>query len=127
MWDRFSSFVGRHRRRIAAGLLVVFVLIVALDLSGTVPRETRLAYDLGPAHDEVRSIELAYTCGEEAVEHARRRYPDGAPARVSDALDLVPGRYEVRLDIGYVDGHVETRQGQFEAPADGLVVVSWTD
>jgi hypothetical protein len=127
VWDRFSSYVQEHRRRIAAALLVFFVLGVALDLAHTVPRETRLAFDLGPDHGQVRSVALAYSCGDEAVEQARRRYPEGAPARVSDTLDLVPGRYEVRLDVEYADGHVATRQGQFDAPAEGVVVVSWQD
>ncbi len=127
MWDRVSGYVREHRRRIAGALLVIFVLGIALDLARTVPRETQLAFDLGTDHDDVRSIELAYTCGDEAVEHARHRYPRGAPARLTDALDLVPGRYQVRLDVAYADGHVRTHEGQFEAPAEGVVVVSWRE
>lgn len=127
MWERVSGFFADNRRRIAGAVLVVFVLVVAIDLSRTVPRETRLAFDLGPDHDDVRAIELAYTCGDEAVEQARHRYPDGAPARLTDTLDLVPGRYEVRVDLVFVDGHVLTHEGHFVAPADGLVVVQWTD
>jgi hypothetical protein len=125
VWDRVSSYVKENRRRIAGALLVFFVLGIALDLSQTVPRETQLAFDLGADHDDVRSVELAYTCGEEAVEHARHRYPTGAPARLSDALDLVPGHYEVRMDVTYADGRLRTREGQFDAPAEGVVVVSW--
>ena len=127
MWDRVSALLERHRRRIAGLVLVLFVLGVALDLSRTVPRQTELAYDLGADHYDVRSVELAYTHGEEAVEQSRHRYPDGAPARLTDALDLVPGRYEVRVDLSYQDGHVVTHEGRFEAPAEGTVVVQWTD
>lgn len=127
MWERVSAALRENRRRIAGLLLGVFVLAVALDLSRTVPRETRLSFDLGGDHDAIRSIDLAYTCGDEAVEQARHRYPEGAPAHLSDALDLVPGHYEVRLDAVYADGHIRTREGQFDAPAEGLVVVQWAD
>lgn len=127
MWERVSSYLREHRRRIAGFALVLFVLTVALDLSHTVPHETQLAFDLGADHDDVRSIALAYTHGEEAVEQARHRYPAGAPSRVSDTLDLVPGRYEVRLDLVYADGHTRSREGQFDAPGEGVVVVSWAD
>ena len=125
MWERVSSYLQQHRRRIAAFVLVLFVLTVAVDLSRTVPRETQLAFDLGTGHGDIRSIAMFYTHGEEAVEQARHRYPDGAPSRVTDALDLVPGRYEVRLDLVYADGHVAAREGQFDAPGEGVVVVSW--
>ena len=127
MWERVSVVLKEHRRRIAGMALVVFVLVVALDLSHTVPRETRLAFDLGPDHDAVRSVELAYTHGDESVELARHRYPSGAPSRVTDTLDLVPGRYEVRMDLSYDDGHVTVHEGQFEAPSEGVIVVQWTD
>lgn len=127
MWDRLSRFVEQYRRRIAGFLLVFFVLGVGLDLSRTVPREARLAFELGPRHDAVRAITLDYAFGDEDVEHARHRYPDGAPARVSDTLDLVPGRYDVTLELEYADGHVERRDAQFEAPTEGVVVVSWPD
>ncbi len=127
MWDRVSVLVEQHRRRIAGVVLVLFVLGVALDLSHTVPRQTQLAYDLGADHRDVRMVELAYTHGEEAVEQARHRYSDGAPARLTDEIDLVPGRYEVRVDLSYEDGHVVTHEGRFEAPGQGTVVVQWTD
>jgi hypothetical protein len=126
VWERVSSVLRENRRRIAAVVLVVFVLVVGLDLAHTVPRETHLALDLGEGHDLVRSFELSYTCGDESVEQARHRTPDGAPARVSDSLDLVPGHYEVRLDLVYADGHIRTREGQFDVPAEGVVVVQWT-
>lgn len=125
MWERVSSALTENRRRIAGLVLVAFVVLVAVDLSRTVPRETRLRFDLGADHDDVRSVDLAYTCGDEAVEQAMHRYPQGAPSRLSDTLDLVPGRYEVRLDVVYADGHATVREGQFEAPAEGIVVVQW--
>lgn len=126
MWERWSSILRDNRRRIAGFVLVLFVLVVVTDLSRTVPRETQLAFDL-ESHADVREVELTYTVGDEAVEHARHRYPDGAPSRLRDTLDLVPGRYRVRVDLTYEDGHLVTHQGQFDAPSEGLVVVQWTD
>lgn len=125
MWERVSSFVERHRRRLAGLVLVAFVLGVALDLSHTAPRATHLVLELGEGHDEVRAVELDYSVGDEAVEHARHRYPGGAPARIHDELDLVPGRYTLRLDATYADGHRSHREGEFDAPGEGDVVVSW--
>ncbi|MFO0686278.1 MAG: hypothetical protein U0234_29715 [Sandaracinus sp.] len=124
MWATLTTFVETHRRRIATAVLVLFVLVVGLDLAHTVPRETHLAIELGAHHREVRAIELSYVAEEQAALTARRRFPDGAPSRIEDTLDLVPGRYEVRMDLAYEDGHAETREGSFEAPGEGVVVVS---
>ncbi len=124
MWAALTTFVETHRRRIASAVLVIFVLVVGLDLAHTVPRETHLALELGAGHRDVRAIEMSYVAGEQAALTARRRFPEGAPARIEDTVDLVPGRYEVRMDLTYEDGHAESREGAFEAPGDGVVVVS---
>lgn len=124
MWAALTTFVETHRRRIASAVLVLFVLVVGLDLAHTVPRETHLAIEMGSGRHDVRAIELSYVAGEQAALTARRRFPDGAPARLEDTVDLVPGHYEVHVDLSYEDGHVETREGSFEAPGEGTVVVS---
>jgi hypothetical protein len=127
VWERVSIFLRDHRRRIAAVVLLVFVVVVGLDLSQTVPRETHLALDLGGDHAEVRSIALSYTSGDELALEARRRYPDGAPDRLRESLDLMPGHYDVRMHLVYADGRIRTREGQFDVPAEGIVVVQWAD
>lgn len=128
MWDRVSStaffrYVQANRARIASALLAVFVLGVLIDLSSTLPRATSLAYDLGEDHARVRTVALSYTFGDESVREARRHYPEGAPSRIGDTVDLVPGRYRVRLDLSDLDGHVAIREGEFDAPGEGVVVV----
>ena len=125
MYERVSAWVLANRRRIAGALAIVFVFVLAIDLSGTVPRPTVLAFDLGAGHEAVRTVELTYTAGDdELVEHARHRYAEGAPERITDELDLLPGAYDVRIDLEYGDGRREARQGHFDAPGEGLVVVS---
>ena len=123
MWDRVSNYARANRMRIASAVLAVFVLGVLIDLSSTVPRATQVAYDLGDDHARVRTIALSYTFGDESVREARRHYPQGAPERIRDTVDLVPGRYGVRLDLSDLDGHVITREGEFDAPGEGVVVV----
>lgn len=125
MWERVSTFVRSHRRRIAGLVLVLFVLVLVVDLSGTVPRETQLSLDLGEDHDDVRELVIEYSEEGELVHYATRRFADGAPRRLSDHVDLLPGHYAVRLGITYEDGHDAEREGEFDAPADGTVVVSW--
>jgi hypothetical protein len=106
---------------------VVFVLVVVLDLAHTVPHETALALDLGATHDDVRDLVVRYTGDGQLAREAHRHYPSGAPSRVTDTIDLVPGPYVVELELDFADGHVEHREGRFDAPGEGLVVVSWRD
>jgi len=123
VWERVSSWVRERRRRIASAVLAVFVLIVIIDLANTAPRASELAFDLGAGHASIREVTLSYVHGDEAVREARRRFADGAPSRLTDTLDLVPGHYSVHLALTDRDGRVTTRAGEFDAPSDGLVVV----
>ena len=130
MKDRLYALFVQHRKRLAALSLVIFVLVVALDIGSTVPRATSLQLELGDAHAEYREVEITYVEGETegpVVRSARRRYEDGAPSRIADTIDLVPGIHRVQLVLVREDGSSERREGRFEAPGEGAIAVSWDD
>ncbi len=130
MKERLSALLAQHRKRIAGLVLALFVVIVAVDIGGTVPRATSLQLAVGDEHAHVREVEITYTeSGPDGpvVRSARRRYPEGAPSRISDSIDLVPGRYRVQLTLTRDDGTTTRRDGRFEAPGEGAIAVSWDD
>jgi hypothetical protein len=125
--DRIAAFLARHRKRLAGLTLVIFVLVVALDIGHVVPRATTLMLDIGDDHAQYREVEITYVEGESdgpVVRSARRHYEDGAPSRITDGIDLVPGTYRVQLVLTREDGTIERREGRFEAPGEGAIAVS---
>lgn len=130
MKERLAQLFARHRKRLAGLVLAIFVAVVALEIGTAVPRTTTLHLDVGDEHAQVREVEITYVEGAEdgpIVRTARRRYEDGAPSRIEDRIDLVPGDYRVELALVLADGRTELRQGRFEAPGEGAIAVSWDD
>jgi hypothetical protein len=126
--ERLTLLFAKHRKRLAGLVLAIFVAVVAIDVGSNVPRATSLALDVGDDHAHVREVEITYVEGEHegpVVRTARRRYEEGAPSRISDAIDLVPGVYRVQLTLTRDDGTTERREGRFVAPGEGTIAVSW--
>jgi hypothetical protein len=122
-----TALFHKHRRRLATLVLVVFLAIVAIQISGAIPREMRLAFPLGPMHSEVTEAHIAYLSGEEQVQSVTLRWPDGAPALVRQTLDLTPGEYEVSITLVERDGSARHLSGRVSAPSDGVVQVALHD
>ena len=130
MRDRLEALFAQHRKRLAGLALAIFVAVVALDIGSTVPRATSLLLEVGDDHARVREVEITYVEGESdgpVVRRARRRYEEGAPSRITDGIDLVPGTYRVQLALTRADGTTDRREGRFEAPGEGAIAVSWDD
>lgn len=130
MKERLTALFAQHRKRLAGLTLAIFVVVVALDIGSTVPRATSLMLDVGDDHAHVREVEITYVEGDvdgPVVRSARRRYEEGAPSRIADGIDLVPGTYRVQLALTRDDGTTERREGRFEAPGEGAIAVSWGD
>jgi hypothetical protein len=128
--ERLARLFAQHRKRLAGLVLAIFVVIVAIEIGTAVPRATTLLLDVGDDHAHVREVEITYTEGAHegpTVRSARRRYDDGAPSRITDTIDLVPGPYRVELVLGRDDGTTDVREGRFEAPGEGAIAVSWDD
>jgi hypothetical protein len=104
-------------------VLALFVIIVALDLSQAVPRETRLSLQL--AHDDAHftTATITYTADGELVVHSRQHREGGLPSHIDERRDLSPGHYRVEVELSDDTGGSASREGEFDAPADGLVVV----
>lgn len=118
---RLLAFFARHRRRLATLVLGLFLVAVALEIGGAIPRETRVSVPLGPAHAEVTEARIAYEQGEETVHSVTMRWPSGAPAAVRHTLDLSPGDYEVSVWLRERSGRQRQLTGRLTAPADGVV------
>jgi len=121
-WGRALAFYDRHRRRLATLSIGVFLVAVAIEIGGAIPREVDVAYRF-PGHDAVVEATIEYSQERETVREVTLRWPDGAPRVVRDTLDLSPGDYDV--DVWLVDGEGGGRhlQGAVTAPADGVVRV----
>ena len=128
MKERLVALFAQHRKRLSGLLLAAFVVVVALTVGNAVPRATSLRLELGDDHASVREVEITYIEGDAEgpiVRSARRRYDDGAPSRITDSIDLVPGPYRVELGLTRDDGTTEHRAGRFDAPGEGAIAVSW--
>jgi hypothetical protein len=128
--ERLAQLFARHRKRLAGLVLAVFVAIVAIEIGSAVPRATTILLDVGDDHAHVREVEITYVEGTDdgpMVRTSRRHYEEGAPSRITDSIDLVPGIYLVELSLVRDDGSTSIREGRFEAPGDGAIAVSWAD
>jgi hypothetical protein len=105
-------------------VLVLFVLVVALDLSSAVPHATRLRLVLdAPPDTHFDSATITLSREGEVVVRSRRYDAAGLSASLDDEHDLLAGHYEVHVDLRSNDAPPVTREGEFDAPADGLVIV----
>jgi len=121
-WGRALDFYDRYRKRLATLTIGVFVVAVAIEIGGAIPREVDVDYRF-PAHASVVEATIEYSQESETVREVRLRWPDGAPRLVRDTLDLSPGDYDV--DVWLVDREGDGRhlRGSVTAPADGVVRV----
>jgi len=117
---RLGRLFLRHRRRLARFVILVGLIVVGTQIFQASPRETEIRYGLGPRHDDVVELRIAYAVeGEEAV-GARFRFEDGAPRSVRHTVELHPGRYEVRADVMERGGQRSVERA-LRVPADGVV------
>jgi len=121
--NKVWELVVRHRRRLAPLVLVLGLVVVGSKLFAAVPRETDIRYDLGPSHEEVRELRIAYELEGSAFRDVVLRYPGGAPRTVRHELDLEPGRYEIEVMLVRDDGARSEVRRALRAPAEGVVHV----
>lgn len=119
--DRVVALFQKHRRRIATLVLGLFLVAVAIEIGGALPRETRVSVPMGAAHAQITEARIDYWQEDEAVHSVTLRWPGGAPASVRHTLDLSPGEYDVSVQLVDRSGHRRQLSGRLTAPADGVV------
>ncbi len=118
---RLLELFARHRRRLATLVLGLFLVAVALEIGGSLPRETQVSVPLGPAHAEVTEARIDVEQDDEMVQSLTLRWRSGAPAAVRHTLDLSPGDYDVSVRLLERGGRERRLTGRLTAPADGVV------
>lgn len=115
-----AKSVGRHRRRIALGVVVVGVLVVGGQLFEAFPRDTEIRYGLGPDHGAVDELSLVYLEDGELVVGATFRWPEGAPGSLTHEVELAPGRYEIEARLSG-RGSPRVVRRALAVPVEGVV------
>jgi hypothetical protein len=108
------------RHRVAPFVVAAAVVVIGSRLSGTVPRDVDVRYELGPDHHALTEARIGYRRDGEEIQTVRFGYRDGAPSAFDHRVTLAPGEYEVVADVR---GERGTRRiaRSFEVPADGIV------
>ncbi|MDH4282605.1 MAG: hypothetical protein OEV36_08140 [Myxococcales bacterium] len=106
------------KRRIAAAIALLGVLLVGSQLARAWPRNVSIRYAVEP---DVTRVEVDYLQKGRAVASVRFRQLDGRTRLIRHAVRLQPGVYEVRITL-YRSG--DRREGlvrELAIPTDGLV------
>jgi hypothetical protein len=82
------------RRRLAAIVAIVGLVVVGSRLAEVWPRDATVAFVLGP---EIEELAVDYLQDGEALASARFRKPTGEPPFFQHTLRLSPGRYQVHV------------------------------
>jgi hypothetical protein len=117
------KWMHAHRRRWVPPVILLFAFVALHDWTSHAPRELDIELPIGEGHERVKQVDVAYLESDELVHHVSLRYPSGAPDAVRHQVELAPGHYVVSVDLIREDGVTESRQGTFEAPAEGRLRV----
>lgn len=119
--ERLGALFQTHRRRLATLVLGLFLAAVAVEIGGAIPRETRVSVPMGAAHAQITEARIEYWQDDAQVRSVTFRWPEGAPRDVRHTLELVPGDYEVSVQLVDREGRHRHLTGRLTAPADGVV------
>lgn len=119
---RFRQWFDRNRKRLARLALGIFLLAVAIEVGGAMPRDVEVGLRF-PDHARVVEARIEYTQEEESVREVTLRFREGAPALVRDTVELSPGDYDVSVVLLDAAGAARRLRGRLTAPADGVVRV----
>ncbi len=122
LFGRAYDLFLRHRRRASKVVLAIFLVAVAVEIGGAIPRDVEVLYRF-PDAGQVVEARLAYEDEGEHVREVTLRWRSGAPAIVRDTIELSPGDYDVSVLLVADDGAMRELHGELTAPADGVVRV----
>lgn len=124
MWATLKALIQKHRKRLSFVALIVFLVAVAIEVGGAVPREVEVDFPMGEAHAQVTEARIEYWQEDEMVRTVQRHFPSGAPRAVRDTVELSPGDYEVSVLLVRSGGASEELRGRLTAPSEGVVRIS---
>lgn len=108
------------RRRLAGLVLLIGAIVVGRVLFERAPRSVDLRFELGEA--PVEELDVRYLVAGEEVAGFRRHDAAGLRSPVRHAVDLAPGRYEVRALVRTNDRE-RLEQRALRVPSDGVVTI----
>ncbi|MGD8859308.1 MAG: hypothetical protein PVI30_04800 [Myxococcales bacterium] len=118
---RIAEWVARHRRVLSRGALTALVVAVVVELWPSVPRDTDLEFQLGPAHGRIAELRIAYMQRGEELHGVSLRFDGGAPESVRHTVSLPSGDFELRCELRDESGTSRTLVRSLTTPTDGLV------
>jgi hypothetical protein len=113
-------FTPERRRRYAPILLVAGAAVVGRLVFDNTPRDQEVRLVLTQAQRDARSVRIDYALEGEEITGVLVQYPEGAPAWVTHVPSLSPGHYDVVIELGYRDGHVEHVVKTLTVPSEGV-------
>ena len=119
---RFRLWFERNRKRLATLALGIFLVAVAIEVGGAIPRDVEVGLRF-PDHTRVVEARVEYLQEEESVREVTLRFREGAPSLVRDTVSLSPGDYDVSVLLLDSAGTSRRLRGRLTAPADGVVRV----
>jgi hypothetical protein len=106
------------KRRIAATIALLGVLVVGSQLGRAWPRNVSIRYAVEP---NVTRVEIDYLREGSAVASVRLRQLDGNTRPIRHAVRLQPGLYEVRITLYRSGDRREELVRELVVPTDGVV------
>ena len=109
------------------------MLVVGTEYERHAPRDVEVELPLGDDHARIHQVDVSFLEGgddegdDDLVRQLSLRYPDGAPERVRQTVELAPGRYRVAVELTGESGASEARVGALDAPGEGVIRVSLRD
>jgi hypothetical protein len=119
------DWFAAHRRRIGAALLAVGGSGLLVHGFRNVPHDAVVAVKVAdPA--SVREVRLGWSREGDEVGYTQLGYVSGAPRRIEQRMSLVPGTYELRVDVRRADGRRESMVRRLEVPTEGETLIDAT-
>jgi hypothetical protein len=114
----------KDRRAISRVVLVLGALFVASRIWPNVRHETNLLFTLGPEHEKIVEVRIAYIVDGEESYGVTFHYPSGAPSQITHRLGLPHGRYQIKIELKQRDGKTKTLVRSLRAPVDSTVQIN---
>lgn len=117
---------GPPRWRKVAGLIagLAGAALIGRQLQATAPRDTRVTVGLADyrgERDRAESVSVSFEQSGEVIQRVEQRFgrQSEVPARWGRTVNLVPGRYRLRVEVVSAQG-VHTREEDRDVGADGV-------